>query len=297
MTSTPAEPKQLEPFTLHAADGYTLSALLVHPPSGVTPRGTLNLHPGTGYRKEFYLKLAQYLAEQGYVVLLFDYRGMAGSAPASLRGFGARMQDWGRLDMTAALDYIHQQFPHLPHYVLGHSMGGQLLGLMPNHQLIRAAITYGTSTGYFLHQAPALAAFCTFLWYVWVPANNHLRGYSSMRALGYPMDLPRNVAAEWADWCKDVRYLYRRLDTHIAPHHYHELQLPVLALRAADDPIATTRNAENFFRPWQGAAVEHRVLKPQDLGLKRIGHDGIFRASFQASVWPQLAQWLHGQAS
>lgn len=53
--------------------------------------------------------------------------------------------DWGRLDIPAALG---ARFPDLPLVGLGHGVGGQLIGCMPNHAQARALVMIATSTGY-----------------------------------------------------------------------------------------------------------------------------------------------------
>lgn len=96
-----------------AIDGYPLAALLLEPAS--LPQGVVQVHSGTGYKKEFYLKLATYLAEQGWAVVLFDYRGIGGSRPASgLKGFEAYMRWWGQRDMTGVLDWVATAFRSCP---------------------------------------------------------------------------------------------------------------------------------------------------------------------------------------
>ena len=45
-------------------------------------RGVIVFNGATGFPQSFYFKLAQYAAERGYDVLLYDYRGMGLSAPA-----------------------------------------------------------------------------------------------------------------------------------------------------------------------------------------------------------------------
>jgi predicted alpha/beta hydrolase len=43
----------------------------------------------------FYRQFATALAEAGYTVITYDYRGIAGSRPSSLHGFATRTSDWG----------------------------------------------------------------------------------------------------------------------------------------------------------------------------------------------------------
>jgi len=58
------------------------------------------------------------------------------------------MSDWGVLDMPAALAWLAERFPRLPLVTVGHSVGGQLIGCMPNQARARAHLMLATSTGY-----------------------------------------------------------------------------------------------------------------------------------------------------
>ena len=86
---------------LEARDGFAVSAQSICPPS---PRAAVLISSGTGFPKELYARLAAYGAERGYASLIYDYRGIAGSAPQTMRGFQADIMDWARLDFPAALD-------------------------------------------------------------------------------------------------------------------------------------------------------------------------------------------------
>ena len=100
-----------QPLALRASDGRALAALLLaaHP-----TRGALCINGATGFRREFYLKFATYCAERGYHTLVYDYRGIGASARAPLAAESARMSEWGRLDMPAALECLEQRYPELP---------------------------------------------------------------------------------------------------------------------------------------------------------------------------------------
>jgi predicted alpha/beta hydrolase len=85
------------------------------------------LIPGAmGVRQDYYFAFAQYLAQQGYAALTFDYRGVGFSAPPSLRGFRATATDWAEKDYNAALHAAKSWLPDQPLLVAGHSLGGRL---------------------------------------------------------------------------------------------------------------------------------------------------------------------------
>ena len=58
--------------------------------------------------------------------------------PKSLVGFKASMSDWAALDVTAAVAWMRERYKDLPLSYVGHSFGGQALGLLPNNARSRA---------------------------------------------------------------------------------------------------------------------------------------------------------------
>ncbi|MFX7816485.1 alpha/beta fold hydrolase, partial [Acinetobacter baumannii] len=82
---------------------------------------------------------ASYLAHRGCAVLTYDYRGIGDSRqpamvgynqPKSLVGFKASMSDWAAQDVTAAVRWRRERYHGLPLAYVGHSFGGQALGLI-----------------------------------------------------------------------------------------------------------------------------------------------------------------------
>ena len=86
-----------------AADGLSLAATVY----GAPGNGTVVLvNAATGVPRQFYRRFAVYLQQHGWTAVTYDYRGIGGSRPASLRNFDASMRDWAFLDMTAMVDWI-----------------------------------------------------------------------------------------------------------------------------------------------------------------------------------------------
>lgn len=54
--------------------------------------------------------------------------------------------DWGKLDLAGAL--ITSMVNRSPLFLVGHSYGGQALGLTPNHQKVTAMYCFGTGAGW-----------------------------------------------------------------------------------------------------------------------------------------------------
>src|SRR6478609_5321414 len=115
---------EMEEIIIQAADGYRLSAL--YGATSFCDKGIAVVSSATGVKKEFYINFALFLVEQGYDVLLFDYRGIGGSAPVDLRSSSIYMHEWGIKDMNAVMNYLVTERNRASITWIGHSVGAQL---------------------------------------------------------------------------------------------------------------------------------------------------------------------------
>ena len=100
------------------------------------------INSATAVPRKIYRGFASYLAHRGCAVMTYDYRGIGDSRrpamvgynqPKSLVGFKASMSDWAALDVTAAVRWMRERYTTLPLAYVGHSFGGQALGLLENN--------------------------------------------------------------------------------------------------------------------------------------------------------------------
>jgi len=117
-----------------AADGFILSAFLAEPKTD--SKGVILLCTGLGIPKEFYKKYLTFLSEQGYTALVFDYRGINLSRDKAISEEVVNLRNWGSKDMVGAVTWLKEKYPQQALYLFGHSIGGQVAGLMENHKLI-----------------------------------------------------------------------------------------------------------------------------------------------------------------
>ena len=75
--------------------------------------------------QEYYEPFAQWLAEQGYFVATFDYRGIGRSRKGLLRRVAADVVTWAREDTGAMVDFVAQQIGEPPLLWVGHSSAGR----------------------------------------------------------------------------------------------------------------------------------------------------------------------------
>jgi len=243
-----------EPFNVRCADGRELAAhwFAASVYAASARRGALVISAGTGFPQTFYFKLAAYAAGRGYDALVYDYRGMGWSAPPDLAKETTRMSDWGLLDMRAALDTAAKRADGAPLATLGHSIGGQFLGLLANHALARAHVQVATSVGYWRWEHAPFRYLAWWFWHVHGPLMLATKGYVPTGGGWSGLPLPRGARGLIVDAGYSVRVII------------------------ADDPLGERYVDINFTDApsldyWvRGQLVEERVYGNIGEALKRI---------------------------
>jgi predicted alpha/beta hydrolase len=274
--------------TIAARDGYMLAATVCVPPA--VPRAVVLINSATAVPRKIYRGFATYLAGHGFAALSYDYRGVGGSRPPSLKGFKASMRDWAALDVAGAIDHVRQVWPKQPLNVVGHSFGGQALGLVPNNGEVSRALLVAAQAGYWrLFHSP-----------------EKYRVYAMMRLLGSPLarmlgyvpgklgigeDLPRDVFLEWTDWILRRRYFFDD-PTLTALENFPRYRGALRAISFTDDPWATPAAVDLLCSGYTGTTAERADIHPRDVGAFRIGHFGFFRPQHRDTLWRDAAEWL-----
>jgi predicted alpha/beta hydrolase len=284
----------MDAIEFNARDGFALRGRLYGDPAQC--RAALLIVPAMGVPQRFYADFAAWLASQGHAVMSFDYRGTGESRPAhmkhSLRGLQADINTWAEQDTAAALAWLDAQVSKpTPIHWLGHSLGGQIFGMVPNRARVSGVVTIGVGTGYWLRNAAKARAYVWWLWFVVAPLAMKLKGYFPGKRLRKVGDLPLGVMQQWRRACLDRDYLVgvggekMRCD-------YAAVTTPILSLSFTDDEYMSARNTADMHAFYANAPRDMRRIAPRDIGEKRIGHFGFFRQRFAPTLWPQVSQWL-----
>lgn len=293
------------PAAIEAADGVPLAGSLFAPDG---PAHTaLLVNSGTGIPRRFYARFARHAAARGFAVLTYDYRGIGGSAPDSLRGYRASYRHWGQRDVPGAVAWLADRYPDLPLAVVGHSTGGQQLGLAHNVGRVDAAVFVAVSTGYWGGMPAPFKWFTLALWKAYLPLVSRLYGYAPARKIRWGENLPTGVAREWGAWCLEPDYLAAYFDEGgrrappdgepFGPVHFAEAAFPIRAYGFTDDPIATRANTPPMLGLFTNADIETRWVEPADLGVEEVGHLGFFREGVGRPLWDDALDWLRPRAS
>ncbi len=272
-----------------ALDGHPLASTLFEPTTG-NCRATLVIASATGVRRSYYRPFAEFLTGHGLRVITFDYRGIGGSAPPSLRGFEASMADWAQQDTDGVLAMAQQRWPEQPLLYVGHSFGGQALGLLRHAGCLRGAVLVASQSGYWRHWSGLARLRMLALWYVVIPLLTTVFGYLPARRLGLGEDQPRGVARQWACWGRHRDYILSA-DSETR-QRFAELTLPIRAYSLADDSFAPRPAVTALLAAFRNAEMDHRHLEPGAVRQQRIGHFGFFREPLRDTLWGDVANWL-----
>lgn len=271
-------------------DGFSIAIERFQPPHG-EPTAVAIIASAMGVAQRFYAPFAEWLAAQGVAVYTFDYRGIGRSAPPGgrLKGFSATIRDWAAYDCAAVIDAAARRFPELPLFWIGHSVGAQVFGLVPNRDRVRAVLSVAAGSGYYRLNARPLRYYVLSFWLMIMPLALRLSGYFPGRRLGMVGDLPYGVAEQWRRWCLAADYFGVEPDVRAK---LAEVDVPITALSMQDDEMMTLRGTRALFDLYANAEVDVRRMRPSELGVPAIGHFGFFRAKMAESLWPMVPAWI-----
>ncbi|MCO5110690.1 MAG: alpha/beta fold hydrolase [Burkholderiaceae bacterium] len=278
--------------TLQVDEGASV-ALCVFEPEGA-PRASVVIGGAMGVRQDYYAAFAQWLAGQGFRVTTFDYRGQGDSLQGPMRAVRADLLDWAR-DYEAVISAARAALPGAPLYLLGHSLGAQLPGLLKNPAQVDGLLSVAAGSGYWRENAPRLKRMVPYFWWVLVPLATRLWGYFPGRTLRKVGDLPAGVILQWRRWCLNPTYSVGA-EGPAAAQSYAEVRFPVLALWMSDDELMTLRGTHSLVNLYRNAPARVERIAPEDINALRIGHFGFFREQFRQTLWPRAVADLVGLA-
>lgn len=277
-------------LTLTCADGTRLHGHLWTPTQ--PERGTIIINPATGVRATYYHYYARFLAEHGFAVLTYDYRGIGASRPANMRGVKANWRVWGEQDFNAAIAYARHRAPTGTLAVIGHSIGGFLIGFAPLAGELTRILTVGAQYAYWPDYAPAQRVKLLAKWHLTMPLLTSLFGYFPGKRLGWLEDIPAGIAHEWSFRRARLESSYPAQERTAVLASFAAVRAPTLALSTTDDEFATPAAMHRALAYYKNSDRQFVHLTPQALGFPAIGHFNLFHARHQGGFWTASLRWL-----
>lgn len=300
-STDPGEARPLA-VAITAADGFTLRAYVWRSHALLNAdasRPVVIVNSATSVRCHYYFRFGAWLHQQGFDVLVYDYRGIGGSQPVALATLDASWLEWGERDFEAVLRYARSLFPGQPIEVVGHSIGGFLIGLAPSNHLIRRVFTVGTQYAYWRDYALRSMPLMLWKWHVVMPVLTGLTGYFPASWFGWMEDTPRGVAKMWSRGRARFEDTLGKQALTRTPEQradivarFGNMRAPILAVSFPDDPFGTTRAIERTLRYFTQSQSTHVRIAPASIGERSIGHFAYFHSRFERSLWPLARRWL-----
>lgn len=284
----------LNKIQISSKDDVKLAGILLKPEN---PKAIIQINSATAVPKEFYSSFAQYLMENNFAVLYYDYHGIGESKPETgLKGIKYQYTDWAKYDMSAAIDFCKKEFPKLPFLILGHSVGGQMIGLVPNtNGNVKGMVTVNTSSGYGGNMK-FKDRFRNFYFFEIIrPISLALFGYGKLKKLGIMEDIPKNIYNDWREWCSVSDYFFDKkyFNNIEGIEGFQNISFPIDVYISTDDDIATEKNVTSFWKHIKSSkSINFHWLNPKDYGLKEIGHFSLFRKKHKEILWPIILNKL-----
>jgi predicted alpha/beta hydrolase len=241
-----------------------------------------------------YGAFAKFLADRGFLVVTYNYRGVGQMARDPNYRF-LRMRDWMEDDAGAVIETVRRRFPDHSISAIGHSVGGHAIGIGSSSYYLNSAVVIASHAGSTRFMKSRWERSRTrFLLHAVGPALCRVFGYLPAKALGLGEDIPRGVLTEWRDWTKLPHYFFD--DPSLgAAERFARYRGPLLCYGFDDDPWATPPAIDELLKHFVNAQIERRQIDPATDGRGRVGHFGFFRER-NADLWHEIADWLDAKS-
>ncbi len=254
--------------------------------------GTLIIAGAVGNLRRNYEEYAAYMATHGWNAVLFDYRGIGGSKTSWEEAAPFTMRDWGEKDVAGVIDWTRSQLQPPRLILVGHSIGGQVAGLAPNLDALSGMVGVAAQRGYWGYWDGPRKYLVYLFFRVYVPFCLRAFGALPLTSVGLET-LPGGAARDWARWGLTREY-QDDAGTLLRPR-FARLTAPVLAIGFSDDlSLAPPRAVDALFcEHYSQAPVTRWHIRPEDFGVRKLGHAGFFqRRTCPERLWQATAEWL-----
>lgn len=283
---------RIEKHTITTRDKTRLVATLYRPDHH--NQHTILISGAMGMPQRFYRHYASFLAEHGCVVLTFDFRGIADSRDRdSLWSYEATLTDWASQDLQAMLKWLHRQYPQSDLSVVGHSLGGHLLGASANIPYVSSILGVSVQNTYWRNWSWHQQSLMFIFWFMILPILSYGMGYFPSKWFGLGEPLPKIVALNWAQGASHVAG-NKGLFLNTSHNHYDEFTGYTRFYSFEDDDLmAPCKAVDAILDYYPNASLQERQhIAPSDIGVEAIGHSGFFRPIMRDTLWQDSLEWL-----
>ena len=279
----------MKELILNTSDHIPLSVKIFEPQ--ISNGKVLLINSATGVKQQIYFSFAKYLAEKGFTVITYDYRGIGESKPKQMRGFKASMRIWGTIDFKTLTDFIQNEYPDYTKFCLAHSVGALVLGMNEYSRNFEKFIFVGTQDAYIGNLAFTVAVTALLGFGIAVPVMTNFFGYFPAHRFGLGESLPKGVAFDWQTLIlnkKSTSRLYEKIEGNYATQLTQETYI----IHAEDDTWVTQKGMNNLLKNvYPNLKTTYREIKISESEKGEIGHVNFFR-SYNKNLWKMVLDQL-----
>lgn len=302
------------PFILQAADGTKIFTVKWLPDMDDDVIASLLIIHGMAEHKERYAATAEYMTVRGVAVYALDLRGHGESITGNglPEGFLAETDGWDKTvdDVHLVREQINTEYPGVPLFLLGHSMGSFVARtyIMKHGKGIRGSILTGTAGA-----DPLLFAFGRII--AWI--EGHRSGYSAPSPLLDKLSLgsynkafrPNRTSHDWLsrDHAIVDQYIEDKLcgfvcSAGLYADMFHGLSyinsqknisripsdLSVLLIAGTADPLSKGGKA----LPGIQKAMKSSDVRDIEIKTVQGGRHEVLNETNRTEVWNDLWKWI-----
>lgn len=282
------EKKPITRIKIITEDRYVLSATHFIPRKPVDR--VIIINSATGVKQQFYASFAEYLTIFGFHVYTYDYRGIGSSIHGSVKVSNGSLITWGETDLSSVVDYVRQRHPGYSISMVGHSIGGQLIGLSERSVYADSFVLIASQTPYWKNFEGMMLFKVWMLWYVLIPVLTKLFGFFPAKTLRLFENLPAEAGLQWARWGKSNNFLFGEFPE--KKKIFSGLDQPALVLSFSDDALAPYKAVMDLLQYYSNLKIQHKHISPDQIARNAIGHFNFFRKEFCHPLWAEVSDWL-----
>jgi predicted alpha/beta hydrolase len=276
-----------EKITIEAADGRQLSARWWQ--GAQAAERSVVFIPALAAPQEYLHFFAGYLAGRGWGVLTFDYRSV-GSSRGAESDSSVTLDDWANLDLPAAVTEARRRANPKFLAAIAHSIGGQLLGQSPIRHDVNGALFIAAQRGIPKLYKGAGRLRIEYA-YGLFPILIRFLGRLPVSSLTLPAACSGQAVNQWVRWGRSG--VFTDSGGANIESRFEDYRGPLTAVTVADDEhYAPAEAVEALTRIYQNAEIRREIIRPQDYGVKRIGHFSFFHRRAPRELWDQAEAWL-----
>jgi len=254
---------------------------------------TIVISIGVGMPQRFFFKFAAWLSNQGFNVYTFDYRGIALSKPKKIQGMKASFYEWTNRDFKALTQHVRNAHPEDNLYHIGHSFGGNSLGMSSANAHYEKFLMVGSQYGYYKNFSLKTQLIIVFSFGFLSPIISRLMGYFPSPWVGLGEPLPKQIMLDWGTMLLKKKSMLFIAESY-KENHYAKMTQPMLVISIEDDNFAPKKSVDALVaEAYQNAAAKRLHIRPKEYGIKHLGHNNFFRQKHMTTLWPIVLDWFN----